>query len=110
MKKSRRTHHVIACACGVLMALGGATPALARSGYDWGGVANGDIWIEMNSILVCKDRARVCVNGPVNSGNVKDAQNVSLSGTAGHKVGGIHNGTAYTANSASGHSYGTGSN
>ncbi|MGW2629690.1 hypothetical protein ACWC2K_10195 [Streptomyces chattanoogensis] len=108
MKKTRRTHHVIACACGVLMALGGATPALAWSGYDWGGSANGDTWIEMDSILVCKDRARICVNGPVNSGNVRNAQNVSLSGTAGHKVGGIHNGTAYTANSASGNTYGSG--
>ncbi|ARF57250.1 hypothetical protein B1H19_26530 [Streptomyces gilvosporeus] len=81
MMNSARVKSLIAGACGVLLAMGGASPALASDGFDvWGGSGNGDTWVEMDSILVCKHRAKICVNGPLNSGNLKNSQNVYLSG------------------------------
>ncbi|MEU9110381.1 hypothetical protein AB0D04_00970 [Streptomyces sp. NPDC048483] len=104
MKKSARTNHWIAGACGVLLALGGATPAMAWSGYeDWGGSANGDTWIEMNSNLVCRHRARVCINGPVNSGNLRNSENIYIGGTASNSGSPTNtNGTTDSGNTAKG--------
>ena len=37
MKKMARVKFVIAGACGLLLAVGGASPAQAWDGFDWGG-------------------------------------------------------------------------
>ncbi|MEU9122451.1 hypothetical protein AB0C96_21755 [Streptomyces sp. NPDC048506] len=79
-----RVKFIIAGACGLLLAVGGASPAMAWDGpYDeWGadGVFNSDTFADFRAVLHCGPRAKVCVNGPANSGNVKNAQNVWLSG------------------------------
>ncbi|MFG2209855.1 hypothetical protein [Streptomyces sp. NPDC048638] len=70
---------------------------------DWGGSGNGDTWIEMNSILVCKHRARICINGPLNSGNLRNSQNVYMSGTVSNSGSPTNtNGTSDSGNTANG--------
>ncbi|MEU5210745.1 hypothetical protein [Streptomyces sp. NPDC020742] len=79
-----RVNFVIAGACGLLLAAGGASPALAWGGFDRGyggdGVWASDTIASFRTVLRCGPRARICVNGPVNSGNVRNGQNVHLSG------------------------------
>ncbi|WP_407287094.1 hypothetical protein [Streptomyces sp. BP-8] len=77
-----RVKYVIAGACGLLLAVGGASPAQAWDGFDgYGdGVWNSDTIASFHAILRCGPRAKICVNGPVNSGNVKYAQNVDMTG------------------------------
>ncbi|MEU5239675.1 hypothetical protein ACH4UR_13060 [Streptomyces lydicus] len=82
MKKMARVDMVIAGACGLLLALGGASPAQADEnpfGSD-DGVFNSDTWADFNASFRCTRRAAICANGPVNSGNVRNAQNVYVSG------------------------------
>ncbi|MBL1091137.1 MULTISPECIES: hypothetical protein [unclassified Streptomyces] len=85
MKKRTRVSIVIAGACGMLLAAGGVSPAMAwdggYGGFGTGGnVIDSDVWASFHSIIRCSPRARVCVNGPVNSGNTKNSQNVHMSG------------------------------
>ncbi|MGW1376029.1 hypothetical protein ACWD6P_17370 [Streptomyces sp. NPDC002446] len=78
-----RVKFVIAGACGLLLAVGGASPAQAWDGFDgYGGdgVWNSDTIADFRAIIRCGPRAKLCVNGPVNSGNVKNAQNVYVKG------------------------------
>ncbi|MEU5208627.1 hypothetical protein [Streptomyces sp. NPDC020742] len=77
-----RVDMVIAGACGLLLAVGGASPAQADDGPfgSDGGVFNSDTWADFNAMFHCKRRAKICINGPVNSGNVRNAQNVYVSG------------------------------
>ncbi|MGY5130684.1 hypothetical protein [Streptomyces nigrescens] len=86
MKNMPRVNFVIAGACGLLLAAGGASPAQAWDGgglFGGGGdgVWNSDTIANFHAGFNCTDRARICINGPLNSGNVRNSQNVQLSGT-----------------------------
>ncbi|MCK7623773.1 hypothetical protein MUU72_11805 [Streptomyces sp. RS10V-4] len=73
-----RTKLASAGLCGLLLAGAGTSPALA-----WGDGpfdANGDTIVRFVAGFRCEGRARYCINGPVNSGNSKDSQNVRLTG------------------------------
>ncbi|WP_079064434.1 hypothetical protein [Streptomyces sp. NRRL F-4489] len=73
-----RTRLALASFCGLLLAGAGASPAMA-----WGDGpfdANGDTFVRFVAGFRCEGRARYCINGPINSGNTKDAQNVHLNG------------------------------
>ncbi|MFF4603087.1 hypothetical protein ACFY12_10085 [Streptomyces sp. NPDC001339] len=84
VKNMGRVNFVIAGACGLLLAIGGASPAAAGDGpfdeYGADGVYNSDTYADFRAVLHCGPRAKVCVNGPVNSGNLKYAQNIWLAG------------------------------
>ncbi|MFD5733747.1 hypothetical protein [Streptomyces sioyaensis] len=82
MKNMARVNFVIAGACGLLLAVGGASPAQAWDGPfdDGGGVWNSDTFASFHAGFNCSHRARICINGPLNSGNVRNSQNVHLSG------------------------------
>ncbi|MEU3355826.1 hypothetical protein [Streptomyces sp. NPDC037389] len=80
MKSISRTRMAIAGLFGLLLAGGGASPAMA-----WGGDgpfdASGDTFVRFHAGFSCEGRAaRSCVNGPVNSGNSSNSQNVRISG------------------------------
>lgn len=83
MKNMARVNFVIAGACGLLLAAGGMSPAQAWGG-PWGGggdsVWDSDTIAQIRTGLHCSRRARVCVNGPLNSGNLQNSQNVYLRG------------------------------
>ncbi|MCL7490189.1 MULTISPECIES: hypothetical protein [Streptomyces] len=77
-----RVNFVIAGACGLLLAAGGMSPAQAWGG-PWGGgdsVWDSDTYASFHAGLHCPRRARVCVNGPLNSGNLQNSQNVYMRG------------------------------
>ncbi|MGY5123214.1 hypothetical protein [Streptomyces nigrescens] len=81
MKNMARINVVIAGACGLLLAVGGASPAQAWDGpFDGDGVWNSDTFANFHAGFSCRNRARICINGPLNSGNVRNSQNVRLSG------------------------------
>lgn len=84
MKKMARVKFVVAGACGLLLAVGGASPAMASDGpfdgYGGDGVWNSDTIANFRTVLRCGPRARICVNGPVNAGNLRNSQNVRLNG------------------------------
>ncbi|REK91369.1 hypothetical protein DY245_04940 [Streptomyces inhibens] len=83
MKNMACVKFMIAGACGLLLAVGGASPAQAwdgLDGYGGDGVWNSDTYADFRAVLRCGPRARVCVNGPVNSGNVRNSQNIHMSG------------------------------
>ncbi|MFJ9466509.1 hypothetical protein [Streptomyces caniferus] len=82
MKNMARVNLVIAGACGLLLAAGGASPAQAWDGGPYGvdGVWNSDTVASFHAGFSCRNRARICINGPLNSGNVSNSQNVHLSG------------------------------
>jgi hypothetical protein len=65
---------VIAAGAGSLL-LAGAAPALAARPADW---------------TRCAPKVRVCANGPVNSGNLKDSQNVKVTGNPNDSVSPIN--------------------
>ncbi|MFK4249103.1 hypothetical protein [Streptomyces angustmyceticus] len=77
-----RVNLVIAGACGLLLAAGTASPAQAWDGGPYGldGVWNSDTVASFHAGFSCRNRARICINGPLNSGNVANSQNVHLSG------------------------------
>ncbi|MGY4970007.1 hypothetical protein ACWGCC_12390 [Streptomyces nigrescens] len=86
MKNMARVNVVIAGACGLLLAVGGASPAQAWDGgglFGGGGdgVWNSDTIANFHAGFNCSHRARICINGPLNSGNVRNSQNVYLSGS-----------------------------
>ncbi|MEV5511123.1 hypothetical protein [Streptomyces orinoci] len=65
---------------GLLLAGAGASPAMA-----WGSGpfdADGDTYIRFQAGFSCEGETRTCVNGPVNSGNSSNSQNVRLSGSS----------------------------
>ncbi|MFI2185161.1 hypothetical protein [Streptomyces sioyaensis] len=78
VKNTARVHTVIAGACGLLLAAGGA-PAWAGSGGD--GVSHSNTVARFDAKFHCGHRARFCINGPVLSGNPRTAQNVHVYGT-----------------------------
>lgn len=63
---------------GLLLTGGGASPAMAWGDGPFG--AEGDTYIRFHAGFTCEGQARYCVNGPVNSGNTSNAQNVRLTG------------------------------
>ncbi|MFC5722852.1 hypothetical protein ACFP1Z_22035 [Streptomyces gamaensis] len=78
MKRACRTKTAVAGLFGLLVVGGGAPPAMA-----WGDGpfrADGDTHISFQAGFRCEGAARTCVNGPVNSGNSNNAQNVKLTG------------------------------
>ncbi|MEV4433541.1 hypothetical protein [Streptomyces sp. NPDC049555] len=89
---------------GLLLAGVGASPAAA------GGVgpfdADGDTYIRFHAGFTCEGRARTCVNGPVNSGNSSNAQNVritgnpSSSGSPTNNAGSVNSGSTGTGAAA----------
>ncbi|WUI79088.1 hypothetical protein OHS81_01145 [Streptomyces sp. NBC_00400] len=82
MKNMARVNFVMAGACGLLLAAGGAAPTLAwaeSSGGD--GISNSDTVARFDARTHCGHRTRFCVNGPVLSGNPRQSQNVHVSGS-----------------------------
>lgn len=79
MKSINRTRMAIAGLSGLLLVGGGASPAMA-----WGGdgpfSAGGDTFVRFHAGFTCEGRSRACVNGPVNSGNSSNSQNVRING------------------------------
>src|SRR5690348_5711457 len=76
----------VVCAgiCTLVLAGAGTSSALDSDGWDplWGlnsGDARSENDIRIGSGHHCRS-ASVCINGPVNSGKLKDSQNVLLSG------------------------------
>ncbi|MGW7578841.1 hypothetical protein [Streptomyces sp. NPDC054765] len=80
MKNIARINVVVAGACGLLLAVGGGSPAQAWGGGD--GVWDSDTFASFHSGLHCPRGARVCVNGPLNSGNLVNSQNLYMSGNS----------------------------
>ncbi|MFE3886779.1 hypothetical protein ACFXPQ_28435 [Streptomyces lydicus] len=77
-----RVNFVMAGACGLLLAAGGAAPTLAwaeASGGD--GVSNSNTIARFDARTHCGHRTRFCVNGPVLSGNPGRSQNVYVAGS-----------------------------
>ncbi|MEU5430519.1 hypothetical protein AB0H73_33645 [Streptomyces olivoreticuli] len=78
MKRTSRIKMAVTGLSGLLLVGGGASPAMAWGDGPFG--ADGDTHIRFYAGFVCEGRARTCINGPVNSGNTKDSQNVRLNG------------------------------
>nr|WP_237694826.1 hypothetical protein [Streptomyces sp. SID5468] len=75
----------MAAAGGLLLAAGGTSSAAGWHGgwlldSDDGGW-HGDSYGDLSSEFRCGKRAEFCINGAVDSGNVKDAQNVYINGS-----------------------------
>nr|WP_237550736.1 hypothetical protein [Streptomyces sp. SID8354] len=87
---------------GLLLVGNGVTPAMASAWGDGPFNANGDTFNKFIATFECEGRARYCINGPVNSGNIKNAQNVGINGSPSSS------GTP-TSNSGSNNSGSTGS-
>ncbi|GAA2715731.1 hypothetical protein GCM10010315_25450 [Streptomyces luteosporeus] len=83
----------------------GASPAAARGGGGPFG-ADGDTRIIFRAGFTCEGRARTCVNGPVNSGNSSNTQNVRLngnpssSGSPTNNAGSVNSGSTGTGAAA----------
>ncbi|AJC57390.1 MULTISPECIES: hypothetical protein [Streptomyces] len=66
---------------GLLLVGGGASPAMAWDVWGDGPFnANGDTVNKFIASFNCEGRARFCINGAVNSGNTKNAENVWING------------------------------
>ncbi|MFJ6213543.1 hypothetical protein ACIQGZ_09450 [Streptomyces sp. NPDC092296] len=75
----------MAVAAGGLL-LTGASPVSASS-FDWPFGARGEVdhfgdSVNVDAGLSCRQGERVCANGPVDSGNLRNSQNVSVKGGA----------------------------
>ncbi|MGW1194674.1 hypothetical protein ACWD4B_02255 [Streptomyces sp. NPDC002536] len=80
MKRTSRTKMAAAGLLGLLLAGGTASPAMAWGHGRYGD--EGNTFVRISAGFSCEGRAaRTCVNGPVNSGNTNNAQNVRLTGT-----------------------------
>ncbi|MGD3105459.1 hypothetical protein [Streptomyces sp. YGL11-2] len=105
VKKTARINILLAGVLGLLLVGGAAAPAMA-----WGGgedEAEGDIFTSFRAGFSCEGRlSRVCINGPVYSGNVRNAQNISITGNPGSTASPVSNsgsnnsGSSVTGNSA----------
>lgn len=80
MKNMARVNFVMAGACGLLLAAGGAAPTLAWAGSG-DGVSNSNTVARFDARFHCGHRTRLCINGPVLSGNPGRSQNVYVSGS-----------------------------
>ncbi|MFG2526893.1 hypothetical protein [Streptomyces sp. NPDC048516] len=76
-----RVNFVMAGACGLLLAAGGIAPTLAWAGSSGDGVSNSDTVARFDARFNCGHRSRLCINGPVLSGNPGRSQNVHVSGS-----------------------------
>ncbi|MFE1764080.1 hypothetical protein ACWDBF_02245 [Streptomyces angustmyceticus] len=81
VKNTARVNFVMAGACGLLLAAGGAAPTPAWAGSSGDGVSNSNTVARFDARFHCGPRARFCVNGPVLSGNPGRAQNVYVGGS-----------------------------
>ncbi|MFF2806088.1 hypothetical protein ACFVT2_02715 [Streptomyces sp. NPDC058000] len=66
---------------GLLLVGGGASPAMAWGYGDGPFEASGDTFNRFVAGFRCEGRVRFCINGPVNSGNTKNAENVRINGS-----------------------------
>ncbi|WP_229354194.1 hypothetical protein [Streptomyces sp. UNOB3_S3] len=92
---------------GLLLVGGAASPAMA-----WGGdgpfSAGGDTFVRFQAGFSCQGRARACVNGPINSGNSKNSQNVRITGNPSDSGNPVDNsGSTNSGSSGSGASAGS---
>lgn len=81
MKNMARVNVVVAGACGLFLAAGGAAPTLAWAGSGGDGVSNSNTIARFDARFNCGHRARLCINGPVLSGNPRQSENVHVSGS-----------------------------
>ncbi|WP_241777750.1 hypothetical protein [Streptomyces sp. CT34] len=103
-----RINILLAGVVGLLLAGSAASPAMA-----WGdgpGDADGDTYISFDAGFSCEGRtSKICINGPVNSGNVRNAQNVSTTGNPGSTGSPVSNsGSNNSGSSATGSQAGSG--
>ncbi|QHC26581.1 hypothetical protein GR130_00765 [Streptomyces sp. GS7] len=81
---------LLAGVLGLLLVGGAASPAMA-----WGDGENdaeGYSYTSFHAGFRCEGRtSRVCINGPVGSGNVRDAQNISITGNPGSTASPVSN-------------------
>ncbi|WP_377271023.1 hypothetical protein [Peterkaempfera sp. SMS 1(5)a] len=83
MRRVARCAVMIAGAGGLI--LSGAAPAMASwspwsLGQSWGW--NNRPTMDLDSDVFCQPDQYICANGPVNSGNLKNSQNVEIKGDA----------------------------
>ncbi|WP_229852190.1 hypothetical protein [Streptomyces albospinus] len=89
MKKTARINILLAGVFGLLLVGGAASPAMAWDGEN---DADGHTYINFDAGFSCEGRtSRVCINGPVGSGNVRNAQNISISGNPGSTASPVSN-------------------
>jgi len=92
MRKAVRRLAVAAGAAGLLLT--GAAPAAASADWPFDSVGNGDSNVSGNSErlwtgglhVYCRGGERICANGPVNSGNLKNSQNVTVKGSSNNSA------------------------
>ncbi|MEU7636908.1 hypothetical protein AB0C11_12570 [Streptomyces sp. NPDC039016] len=65
---------------GLLLVGSGASPAMAWGYGDGPFEASGDTVNKFIATFRCEGRTRFCINGAVNSGNTRNAQNVRITG------------------------------
>lgn len=106
MKRTSRTKSAAAGLLGLLLAGGTASPAMAWGHWPYGG-AEGNTHVRLSAGFSCEGRAaRTCINGPVNSGNTNNSQNVRLTGTPNtsgsptSSSGSVNSGSSVTGSSS----------